>query len=113
MNYEEEILKVLYESGSEGLSVRKISLHVYNSAHSLFDSPSFEEVRKNVVAILKHHSGKKSSLISRMSVRGHYCINLESRTFQQQRLNFSDKEVEESPVKPSSCPDTSLSLFDF
>ena len=109
MNYEEEILKVLRESGNEGLSVKKISVHVYNSTNSFFDSPSFEVVKKEVIAFLRRNSGKSSSLVKRTSVRGHYCINMESYVLRQQKLHF----IDESPIEDQIVKhDHSLSLFD-
>lgn len=111
MNYEKEILKVLYESGGQGLSVKKICVHVYNSQNSFFDSISYEEVRKRVVSFLQQNSGKRSSVLSHTSVRGHYCINLESNTANQLMLQFDDCESE-IDTKRAEKQELSLSLFD-
>ena len=110
MNYEKEILKVLYESGGQGLSVKKICVHVYNSQNSFFDSISYEEVRKRVVSFLQQNSGKRSSVLSRTSVRGHYCINLESNTANQLMIlnaqrsrNFRCLCLTEIALSPVRC----------
>ena len=38
MQYDKEILRVLAEAGNEGLSVQKVSRHVFNACNSLFNS---------------------------------------------------------------------------
>ena len=112
MDYEREILKVLYESGRQGLSVKKISVHVFNAQNSFFDSSSYEEVRKKVATFLHRNSGKKDSPVLRTSVRGRYCINLKSKATQKQlSFNFDDSEPkDEDPVIEKK--DRSLSLFE-
>ena len=111
MNYEREILKVLYESGGQGLSVKKICVHVYNSQKSLFDTVSYEDVRKKVVSFLQQNSKRKSSLLSHTAVRGHYCINQESNNVSQLMLQFDERESE-NDVKVEEKQELSLSLFD-
>lgn len=112
MDYEREILKVLYESGRQGLSVKKISVHVFNAQNSLFSSSSYEEVRKKVAAFLHRNSGKKHSPVKRTSVRGRYCINLKAQAPQtQMSLRFDDREPQDN-APGIGKKDLSLSLFD-
>lgn len=112
MNCEKEILKVLYESGGQGLSVKKICVHVYNAQNSLFDTLSYDDIRKSVVSFLQRNSGKTTSLLLRTSVRGHYRINLNSNTARQLVLQFDDCEPEVDTPGPGKKPEPSLSLFD-
>ena len=44
MNYDREILRVLVEAGSEGLSVQKISRHVHYACNSFFNVIDFDEI---------------------------------------------------------------------
>ena len=63
MQYDKEILRVLAEAGSEGLSVQKISRHVFNACNSLFNSLNQEDVHKYVqmylVTLLLKRVGKE------------------------------------------------------
>ncbi len=112
MNCEKEILKVLYESGGQGLSVKKICVHVYNAQNSFFDTLSYGDIRKSVVSFLQRNSGKNTSLLSRTSVRGRYCINLNSNTARQLVLQFDECEPEVDMPESGKKPELSLSLFD-
>ena len=37
MKYEQDIIRLLYEAGDDGLSVKKMVMHVYNLHNGLFE----------------------------------------------------------------------------
>lgn len=108
MQYDKEIIRVLVEAGDEGLSVWKISHHVYNACNSLFHPIVQEDVRKYVQSYLLKNSKLPTSLIERIR-KGTYRLNTSNSFSQQFILQFRDEKennVEEKPQK-----DQSLSLF--
>ena len=109
MQYDKEILRVLAEAGSEGLSVQKISRHVFNACNSLFNSLNQEDVHKYVQTYLLKNSKSCNSLIEK-SRQGVYRLNESNQLTQQLILQFHD-EVETPKEKPTE--DQSLSLFGF
>ena len=108
MQYDKEILRVLAEAGNEGLSVQKVSRHVFNACNSLFNSLIQEDVHKYVQAYLLK-SKSCNSLIEK-SKKGVYRLNENNQLSQQLILQFHD-EVETPKEKPAE--DRSLNLFDF
>ena len=104
MQYDKEILRVLAEAGNEGLSVQKVSRHVFNACNSLFNSLNQEDVHKYVQMYLLKNSKSCNSLI------GVYRLNENNQLSQQLILQFHD-EVETPKEKPTE--DRSLNLFDF
>jgi len=108
-NYDRHILEVLVEAGVEGLSVQKISRHVFNACNTFFDSISFDDVHSYVQYYLLKNSRNSNSFIERLSSRGIYRLNPSSGDAQQLKLQFS-KEPEETQEK--TAVDHSLSLFD-
>ena len=48
VTYDQQILKVLTEAGDKGLSMKAISMHVFNMNNTFFVSPDFEEIRTYV-----------------------------------------------------------------
>ncbi len=108
MSYDEEILRVLYEAGQEGLSVSKIVLHVYNACNSLFCPIELETVRKYVVTYVRRNTCGSRSLLKKASRRGRYCLNPCSRETEWLKLFAEDSNAEQ-------CSDGqiegSLSLF--
>lgn len=109
MQYDKEILRVLAEAGSEGLSVQKVSRHVFNACNSLFNSLDQEDVHKYVQMYLLKNSKSVTSLIEK-NRKGVYKLNEGNQLSQQLILQFHD-EVETPKEKP--VEDKSLSLFDF
>ena len=109
MNYEKEILQILTEAGTKGLSVRKIARHVYNTSNTFFNVLDFEEVHAAVQQYLFRNSRKKNAVIEKTPVRGVYRINKNSAEFRQLMLLFMPEE--DTVVKKPSM-DGSLSLFD-
>ena len=110
MNYEKEILLVLEEAGSSGLSLRKIANHVYNSVNGLFEVVTYEQVYRSVVCYIYAQSKHSDGTVMTTGERGRYRINPNSLRFSQMKLNFTDVvEEKQEPAKPL---DMSLSLFD-
>lgn len=56
MKYDRLIIEILMEAGSDGLTVRKVSRHVFNAVNGLFDEADIEAVHKLVRAFLQRHS---------------------------------------------------------
>lgn len=109
MNYDREILFILNEAGTKGLSVQKIARHVFNSHTNFFESVSYDEIHRCVAAFLKRNSRTADSIIERTDVRGVYRINL-FNTSRQLYFDFKD-EVKETNEAEKTCEDKSLSLF--
>ena len=92
----EEILKILAEAGPEGLRVRKIILHVYNSQNDLFNKVSLEEVKRRVLLFLQQNSRYSQDLLDHPSW-GTYRLNPNSIKAQTTQLSFLPTE--------DDCPD--------
>ena len=90
MRYEKDILLLLIEAGEKGLSVGKISRHIFNTHNSFFLPLDVEEVGK--------------------VKKGVYCINTENQQVKQLRLKFLDEQNETKEVSPQA--DLSLNLFE-
>ena len=90
MNYQNEILAVLYEAGSDGLSVHKIAIHVHNSHNTLFSPIAFEVVRRNVQSWLLRNSKSSDPLVVRLDKRGRYKINMKSAKARQLIFEFGN-----------------------
>lgn len=109
MRYDEEILRVLGEAGADGLSVAKITRHVYNACNSFFEPLDYEEVHRDVYLFLARNSKKPNSLIEKTTVRGVYRLNGQSGEARQLMLDF-EAAASEEPTK-EEYKDESLSLF--
>lgn len=107
MNYDEIIFKILQEAGNEGLSVGKVSFHVYNACNSFFNRVELSEVRQYVSQYLSRNSRNPSSLVEKTERRGVYRLNFNSAETCQLLLRFAEAE---EPAKPAP-QDTSLDLF--
>jgi len=108
VDYDREILRILTEVGERGLSVAKISHHVYNSCNSFFAVVSYEDVHRYVSQFLLRNSKNPDSII-RKSERGVYYINFKSQESNQLMLQFCDNIPE--PESKKTEEDRSLSLF--
>ena len=109
MNYDREILFILNEAGPKGLSIRKITMHVFNKCNGLFDVISLEDVHRYVASYLIKNSKAAGSVIERTGIRGVYRLNLEN-TSNQLQFDFKDDVIgEKNCVKAED--DMSLSLF--
>ena len=70
MKYDRLIIEILMEAGSDGLTVRKVSRHVFNAVNGLFD----DAVHKLVRAFLLRHSKGASPALDRPK-HGSYALN--------------------------------------
>lgn len=115
MKYERDIIGILCEAGSDGLSVQKIVLHLYNANNTLFAPVQIGDIRRTVQAWLLRNSRSADSLVCRCAKRGHYRLNMRSAAVRQLMLNFSaDAECpatetnatrEDTPAMPSLFDD--------
>ena len=69
MKYDRLIIEILMEAGSDGLTVRKVSRHVFNAVNGLFDEADIEAVHKLVRAFLQRHSKGVSPALDRPEAR--------------------------------------------
>lgn len=114
VTYDQQILKVLTEAGDKGLSMKAISMHVFNMNNTFFVSPDFQEIRTYVKQYLLRNAKSRQSLIERTGQRGCYRLNTQGVAYVRQfPLQFREKtegDEDEEEVKPQQ--DLSLSLFD-
>ena len=68
--YANEIISVLCEAGDNGLPVRKIALHVFNTCNTLFAPVLIDDVHHDVRIWLKANSQSTDSLVRRCDKRG-------------------------------------------
>ena len=94
--YANNIISVLCEAGDNGLPVRKIALHVYNTCNTLFAPILIDDVNHSVRQWLNANSQSYDSLVRRCDKRGYYKINTSSQAAQQLMLHCGDK-----PTQPS------------
>lgn len=108
----DEILKILAEAGREGLRVRKIILHVYNSQNSLFQAVSLEEVKRRVLAFLQQNSRHSHDLLDHPSW-GVYRLNPKSKRARNIQLTLHDIEADASyETRPTPEAPAGPTLFD-
>ena len=105
MRYEKDILLLLIEAGEKGLSVGKISRHIFNTHNSL----DVEEVHQEVQQCLVKMSRRTDSMLGKVK-KGVYCINTENQQVKQLRLKFLNEQNETKEVSPQA--DLSLNLFE-
>lgn len=108
MDYDRNILKFLTEAGEQGLSVQKLTRHVFNACNTFFEPISFEDVHRYVQSFLLRNSKNPGSLIENTGTRGYYRLTPDNQESRQLMLLFRDDVPEETP-KPKE--DQSLSLF--
>ena len=94
--YSNEIINVLCEAGDNGLPVRKIALHVYNTCNTLLAPILIDDVHHSVRQWLNANSQSYDSLVRRCDKRGYYKINTSSQAAQQLMLHFGDKTTQPS-----------------
>lgn len=112
--YDEQIITILAKAGERGMSVKKISMQLYNLNCTLFVTPDFKEIYQYTQQFLLRNSKTPQSLF-RKEERGIYMLNPYSARAQQLVLNFmeneyTDKSQDDQPK--DSHHDLSLSLFD-
>lgn len=106
--YDKEILRILIEAGSDGLSVQHIARNVFNACNSFFTPIDSSEVYKYVQNYLRKMSKDRNSMIESPR-RGIYRLNAENKNSQQLYLLLLDDK--EEVEKPKPIEDNSLSLF--
>ncbi len=111
MTYDKQILRIMSEAGSGGISVQVLAKHVYNMNCGLFSSPDIGEIHRYVQQYLSRNSKSSQSLIESTGRRGYYRLNTDnSDDARQLMLEFRDETVvvkeEVPPVR-----DLSLDLF--
>ena len=107
MNCENIILEVLKEAGDNGLSVSKITHHVYNELNSLFHDLDWNDVKNYVSTFLLKQSHNSNSLIEKTGKRGYYALKIKDTDDSQLLFRFSNHE-EPKDKEESNC---SSSLF--
>lgn len=109
MRYEKDILLLLIEAGEKGLSVGKISRHIFNTHNSFFLPLDVEEVHQEVQQCLVKMGRRTDSMLGKVK-KGVYCINTENQQVKQLRLKFLNEQNETKEVSPQA--DLSLNLFE-
>ena len=111
MTYDQQILNILTEAGTGGVSVQAIAKHVYNMNCTFFIQPDYEVIRSYVQQFLLRNSKSAQSIIESTGRRGYYRLNTEgSADARQMLLQFREEKVEEKEEeKPRQ--DLSLDLF--
>lgn len=107
MTYEKDIIIVLKEAGTAGLSVRKIARHIFNAHNSFFETASQDDIRTAVQRYLTYHSRRPNDIIEKVGY-GTYRLNQRSKSTKELMFKFADDDENDSP-KPKK--DQSLSLF--
>ena len=107
-----DLIRVLSEASSEGLSVQKIARHVFNACNSLFYILDFEEVRAYVMQYLLRNSKNQNSIIERAERRGMYRLNYNSRETMQLMLQFNDHTIIDVKKSSHEQKNNLLSFFD-
>ena len=108
LDFDNKILQFLTEAGEDGLSVQKISRHVFNECNTFFETILFEDVHRYVQSFLLRNSKNPDSMIEKTGERGFYRLNPDNQESRQLMLLFHDDTPEETS-KPNE--DLSLSLF--
>ena len=110
MNYDQQILKVLTDTGDYGVSVQSVVKHVYNMNRTFFSQPDYEDVKSYVQQFLLRNSKSSQSLVERTERRGYYRLNTCGSTDARQlMLQFREAQEEKKEEKPRQ--DLSLDLF--
>ena len=121
--YDEQIITILAKAGERGMSVKKVSMQLYNINCTLFSTPDFNDIHKYVQQFLFRNSRLSQSLFCN-EARGIYKLNPNSARAQQLALIFaeqsdyedgaedSENEDDDEEQSRNTSPDLSLSLFD-
>ena len=108
MQYERLILKILFEAGKDGLSVQKITNHVFNEVNTMFSAMEYSEIHVFVQKYLQRLGKNPQSPIEKTS-RGIYRLKLNNTQSQQLFFDFSASSTDLSVEKETE--DKSLNLF--
>ena len=111
--YEQQILKILTDVGSRGISVSLMTKHIYNMNSTFFFTPDLSEIRQAVQQYLLRNSRPPSSLIESTGKRGYYRLNTNnSADARQLMLDFRDELTTEDAAPSKPAIDYSLDLFE-
>lgn len=111
MDYDKEIWRILLEAGDAGLSIQKLSRHVYNACNSLFMPADFSHVHQYVSQFLSRHSKDPQSMITHTGQRGIYRLNPDNQQSRQLMLQFKEEQTPDDDDTELPSLDLSLSLF--
>ena len=93
IDYDRQILEILMLVGEKGISVRMLTMHVYNMNCSLFNLPDVNEIHQYVQQYLLRNSKLPNSIIERTERRGFYRLNTShSEQARQLMLDFEGNE---------------------
>lgn len=109
MQYEKDILLLLIEAGEKGLSVTKITRHIFNTYNSFFLSLNIEDTHQEVQQCLLKMSKRPNSMLGRVR-KGVYCININNQEVRHLQLKFSHECDIKKDEKTQT--DFSLNLFE-
>lgn len=90
MDYDKAIMTLLVEAGDKGLSVQKLSRHVYNACNTLFHPVSMSDVHQYVYNYLQRHTKGQHPMVCRTGQRGVYKLNSDNSECQQLLLQFTE-----------------------
>lgn len=113
MNYEQEIKKILFEAGKDGLSIKKMARHIFNMHNGLFHTVPYEKIYKDIQACVAKNNKSSQPFMERTERWGYYRLTKKSEKDQQLTLRFIEEE--NNGDNEGSCrgeTDQSLSLFD-
>ena len=94
MNCDKEILKVLIEAGEKGLSIQKISMHLFNSCNSQEIVHDCTGQYAHVVRFLARNTKPSNPVVVKKQKRGVYAFNFDLKENNQLLLQFKDKKEE-------------------
>lgn len=117
--YDEQIIYILAKAGKRGMSVKKISMQLYNLNCTLFSVPDFGDMYKYVRNFILRNSKLSQPLFCKTNERGLYRLNTGSSMGRQLMINFAQQNEENESIEEKNreetkndTPDLSLSLFD-
>lgn len=109
MNKDDIIFRLLIEAGEKGLSVNKITRHVFNATNTLFNEIDYESLHNSIQTYLYRNAKTSSSLFMKVGKRGVYCLNKNSKETQKRLLRFKDEA--ETPFESYSHEDEQILPF--
>ena len=108
-NYDRLIVGVLLEAGSNGLTSKKISRHVYNAVNELFEVADLVVIHRHVRSFLSRYSKGNGAALNKPK-RGTYCLNRKTKSGKLlMEMKFGKADALKIPSKPDE--DKSLYLF--
>ncbi|MDY3847517.1 MAG: hypothetical protein SOZ58_04250 [Prevotella sp.] len=92
--YDKQIISILAKNGDHGMTVKTLSMHIFNLNNSLFYTPDFNEIHRYVQQYLTRNSKGSQSLFCRMEQWGRYMINPNSAEARQLVMEFVNEDDE-------------------